>query len=351
MDLSMKRIFSAISALSMLAGCATSAPKEKTMVVVPSTQYQIKNLGTNFDQFWRKAKALSFEEQVKVWNEVVEHPYQAFYDGMVWQKEDNPKWEERKLRRLKEFFPKYQKLHDEMMSEFNSFDATLGKQISRFKEFFSDASFSLPIYAAPTTTFNGKGGEGGDSADPLGKTVLAFGIDMIVDRHDNPDVLYSHELFHIYHTDAAGVNEKVFLTEGRLTLPLWLEGLATYVSQQMNPNAPIDDILMDHDLPKVGEKEIRDLAVRFLKEANEKAFDTKNPETYKKWFAVDPQYNLGKGLPQRCGYLLGWKVAAQIAKKYPLSQMVHWRVAEAHEHVIVTLKDMTKNAKRVAAIN
>lgn len=330
-------------ALFGATGCSSLASKSSQVNkgdMKSETSYRVINLGLDFDAFWNLAKDKEFEEQVKVWNDKIEKPHQVFYDGLVWQKMSNPKWEERKIRRLKEFFPKYQSLYPSMQSEFRHFDGTLEKQIKRFTQFFPDAHFNLPIYAVPSTTFNGKGGEGGDSGDPEGKTVLAFGIDMIVDRHDNPDVLYSHELFHIYHVSAIGMNEEVFVNEGRLTLPLWLEGLATYISQQINPEAPVADVLMDKDLSNVTKKQIRILAKKFISEASEKAFDPKKPEIYKKWFAIDPQFKLGRGFPQRCGYLLGLKVSEYLAKKNSLETMVHWKVAEAHQQVLLTLKEI-----------
>jgi hypothetical protein len=322
---------------TVMPACTSVAPTPSSS---KTSDYKIVNLGPAFEKFWSLAENKRFTEQLEIWNRIVERPYQSFYDGMVWQRNDNPKWEERKMRRLKVFFPKYKSLHDKMKSQFDLFDEILKNQIDRFVQVFPDAHFDLPIYAAPTTTFNGKGGEGGDSGDPLSKTVLAFGIDMIVDRNDNPDVLYAHELFHIYHTAAAGVNEKVFLNEGKLTLPLWLEGLATYVSQQMNPQAPLTDVLMDKDLPLVTERQIRSLAKNFLVESGEKAFDPAKPEIYKKWFAIDPQFNLGPKLPQRCGYLLGLKVSERLAKKHKLQDMVHWNVAKAHQQVLNALHEI-----------
>jgi hypothetical protein len=309
--------------------------------VEKSQQYKVINLGPNFSQFWQSAKGQSFEDQLRAWNEFIETPYQTFYDEMVWQQSSNPKWEERKLRRLKEFFEKYPVLYPEMMNQFTQFDTTLKLQIEKFTHFFPDAYFDLSIYAAPTTTFNGKGGEGGDTEDKLGKTVLAFGIDMLVDLKNDPDVLYSHELFHIYHTSTIHMNEQIFLKQGHLTLPLWLEGLATYVSQQMNPNASLRDILMDKDLAEVSQQNIHTLAQMFIKESEEASFDMKKPEFYKKWFAIDPQFKIENGFPMRCGYLLGLKVVEKLAKKYSLNEMVHWNVKEIHANVKIALSSMS----------
>jgi hypothetical protein len=319
--------------LALLCSCAHGP--SPVVVTRAETTYQVINVGPAFEKFWNLAEGQPFERQLRLWNEIVEKPFQPFYDSMVWQKKEDPHWEERKNRRLKEMFGKYPALYPRMTANFNSFDRTLSAQIKKFKNTFPEAAFHLPIYAAPTATFNGKGGENGDSSD--GKTVLAFGIDMMTEFDNDPDVLYSHELFHIYHTDAIGMNEKVFLGEGRLTLPLWLEGLATYVSQQMNPAAPMASVLMDKELPNVTDDQVQVLAEMFLKNAEEKAFDDKKPEIYKKWFAIDPKYNVGKGLPARCGYLLGLRVAQELAKTHSLTEMGHWKVADIHRNVRAAL--------------
>lgn len=335
-----------ILSMMFLSSCANLNRSQRPNVNSEKLQSQglpkIVNLGPEFKTFWERAKSQNFEAQMKIWDEVIEKPHQAFYDGLVWEKDSNREWQERKLRRLKEFFPKYQTLYPEIAKQFDSFERTLTDQVKRFQKFFDDAHFEAAIFAAPTTTFNGKGGEGDDSTDPLGKTFLAFGIDMIVDRKDNPDVLYAHELFHIYHTEKVRIDEKVFLGEGHITLPLWLEGLATYASARMNPQASTTDVLMDSKLAKLDEKAVRELAKKFLLVANEKAFDPHKPEIYKAWFTTDPQVTLGEGFPMRCGYLLGLKVAHHLSKKHELSEMVQWTVPQSHQIVLTALTELAR---------
>ena len=324
-------------ALTIL-GCSTSQPKS-TNEALNLFGPQVINLGSEFERFWKVAKDQSFEKQLSIWNEVVEKHHQSFYNSIVWQNPTNPKWEERKIRQLKKYFALFPKIYSEVAYNFDHFDEVLAAQIERYKKTFPDAKFDLSIYAAPTATFNGKGGEGGDGGDDLGKTVLAFGIDVLTERHDNPDVLYSHELFHIYHTDKIGVNEQVFLSEGKLTLPLWLEGLATYVSEVMNPNAKASEVLMAEDLTKVSPNDISWLAKEFLKEAEEKAFDEKHPEIYKRWFAIGTG-SVRKDLPERSGYLLGLKVVEHLAKKNSLSEMVNWKIGTVHQEVRKALAEL-----------
>jgi len=298
------------------------------------TTYQVVSLEKEYRRFWSEASGKSFAVQVMAWDKIIEKPHQAFYDSFVWNKKSNPKWEERKQRRLMEMFGKYPNLNPSIETYFKNFPTTLELQVAKFKTQFKDANFKLPIYAVPSTTFNGKGGESG------GQTVLAFGIDMIADRHDDTDVLYSHELFHIYHTDTIGINEKVFTEQGKLTLPLWLEGLATYVSGSFNPSATEAIILMADDLAKLNHKDLQWLASAFLKEAEGKALDLKNPGIYTKWFGFGGE-KLRKDLPDRCGYLLGLNVVRHLTKTNGMNEMVHWKVPEVHRYVLKALKELT----------
>ena len=109
----------------------------------------------------------------------------------------------------------------------------------------------------------------------------------------------------------------------------------------MNPEASLSDVLMDKDLTKVSAADLRWLAQKFLKEAHEKSFDPQKPQFYKKWFAIDPQYKLRRDLPQRCGYLLGWRVVQYLAKWHSLQEMIHWKVPQIHKNVQNALKDLS----------
>ncbi len=326
----------------VLASCATqSASPDNEAVHNALKRPQVINVGPEFKKFWHEAQGKPFDQQLRLWNEILEKPHQSFFDAIVWQNPTNPKWEERKLRQLKKYFALYPRVYPQIAANFDHFNQTLDLQIARYRKTFPDAVFDLTIYAAPTATFNGKGGEGGDGADPAGKTTLVFGIDVLTERHDNPDVLYSHELFHIYHTSKIGVNEQVFLNQGKLTLPLWLEGLATYVSQVLNPSAPASQILMSEDLPRVSAADVRWLAKEFLKQANEKAFDEKSPEIYKRWFAVGVE-PVRIGIPERTGYLLGLKVAEHLGKSNALAAMVSWDIERVHHEVTKALAELTQ---------
>ena len=95
----------------------------------------------------------------------------------------------------------------------------MAQQIHKYTQRFPDAEFNIPIYAAVGFTFNGQSDY--IDSDP-NNLILAFGVDVITERDDDPNLLYSHELFHIYHMNLIGLNEEIFLKQGKLTLPLWI---------------------------------------------------------------------------------------------------------------------------------
>jgi hypothetical protein len=297
--------------------------------------YKVINLESEFVTFWDRAKGKPFDEQVKLWDEIIEKPHQDFYDSLVWAKRHRKNWQERRREKLENYFRIYEQKSNAIESNFKSFEVVLEKQIANYKKKFPDAEFSLDIYAAPTAgSFNGKAG---DIATKPGETVLAFGMDMIVERNDDANVLYSHELFHVYHVALLDLNEEKS-KRAKLTLPLWLEGLATYVSGEFNPKASDGTILLDHNLVKT-KKDVAWLSEQFIKIADNKAWDEKDPGKYLTWFAMGKD-TPRSDMPVRTGYLLGLEVTRVLAKKYSLYEMVHWDLDAVHSKVLEGLKGL-----------
>jgi uncharacterized protein YjaZ len=296
-------------------------------------KYEIINLGPSFELFWSMAKDKNFDEQLKIWDEIVEIPNQDFFEGLVNSPEFNKDWNDRKKKRLSEAFKNYQSDFESIDKLFKAFNFTLVQQIEHFKKFFPDANFDIPIIAMPGATFNGKGG-----LTKKHELILAFGMDMIHFLNGNPDVLYSHELFHIYHLKKADVTVEYFMKSGKMTLPLFLEGLATHVSYKMNPTASLDDILMDKDLSKLSLEDEKYLAKIFLTIANDRAYNEEHPENHRKWFGSKTE-KLRADLPNRVGYYLGLKVVDKLEKRYPLLEICSWHPSVAHEHILEELKN------------
>jgi len=298
--------------------------------------YEVVNLGNEFQQFWKAAESKLFEEQITIWNELVESPHQDLFDSLVYSKKFVKDWPEKKEKRLRELFAELPTTFDSNLKVFKSFEKTLADQIRKYSKKFPDSRFTNKIYAVPGASFNGKSGELYKSKE----TVLAFGINIMLKIDDDPDVLYSHELFHIYHHNRLNIDSKTYDERGRLTLPLWMEGLATYVSKEMNPLKGDDKIFMSRELTRVSQEDIRWLAREFLKNADAKSFDEAKPEIYQNWFTYGRQVR--RDIPTRAGYLLGYHVASELGKHHSSYEMAGWDLDRIHTKVKETLASMAK---------
>ena len=318
----------------LLAGCSSLPAKDSAageQAEILTNKYQVINLQKNFEQFWSVAKGKSFEVQLKSWNETVENPYQDVYDVLVDSKQNNSDWPAKKEKRLRSFFSKIPGHYFAYQKLFMTFDQALERQIEKFTEKFPDTNFKKKIYAIPGATFNGKSGEVG----PQKETVLAFGIDIIDEYEDDIEVLFSHELFHLYHLEKLGDNPN-----SHITLQLWIEGLATYFSYVMNPNKSLEKILMSAELTEVSQKDIRWMARQFYKISDAKTIGGKQLDLAQRWFRFGKTPR--KGIPTRAGYLLGFEVVQEIAKKHSLQDMTSWNALRAHQEVKAMLGTLAR---------
>lgn len=328
-------------AFTVFLGCASlqkDGTRREREASPPS--YQIINLGPNLDRFWERANGKPFDQQLAIWTEVVEKPNQDLYDSLVYSKQFVEDWEERRLKRLRRFFEKLPQEYPSYRKLFADFNATVDEQIRRYAGRFPDAQFTGKIFAVPGASFNGKSAELSQTREK----VLAFGIDVLHELKDDTDVLYSHELFHIYHSNKLGSDGKVWDEKAKLTTPLWMEGLATYVSKEMNPDRLDEKIFMSAELPKVSEEDVRWMAQEFLKHADAKSFDVGKPEQSQVWFVFGQTPR--KDVPTRAGYLLGYRVVAKLATAYSTYEMSGWDFDRLHREVKATLRTLARPASR-----
>jgi hypothetical protein len=311
-----------------LCGCSSSpyvkAPAEKTITTV--------NMGKNFELFWRDAAKRDFNDQVSAWETYIEKDHQEFYHELVWQKPQGGDWQKKRLLKLAEIFKRYRAAAPRIIEEFHNFEKTVASQMGKFKEKFPDSHFDdILIYAAAAPTFNGK-------YSFLGKQkLLAFGVDLSVLLDNKVDILFSHELFHVYHNRALKIDKNSFGTI-QFSIPLWAEGLATFVSKEMNPQASPSDVFMDKALGSIEEKHIRELAQMYLIFVNTRLEDNENES--KKWFSGGTKLN--DRFPPRMGYWLGYHVAKCLHKKHSLLEMSKWRPEQAHKNVVLALTALSK---------
>ena len=130
---------------------------------------------------------------------------------------------------------------DNMMRMSDILRAELPGRLKHFRAAFPDFRCDFTIFLLPSL---GRLDGAGRRVNKQG--VLIFGLDNLSDEfHTAPGrlgLLFDHELFHRYHSQVAGFSDDRAEREV-IWRTLWAEGLATYVSQQLNPPASLQDAL------------------------------------------------------------------------------------------------------------
>jgi hypothetical protein len=170
--------------------------------------------------------------------------------------------------------------------------------------------------------------------------VLAFAVDSLLLEQAQLDIVVPHELFHLYHAQHAGIRNDGVMPDADLTLPLFEEGLATYVSSQLSSGHKDGELLLQDDLGDIPANELPVIARRFLNDAHDKAIDPSHPVVFKRWFnAAATPYQ--PDLPNRTGYWLGLQLIRHMRKTYSLAQMVSWSPQQAEKQVMAALRQMS----------
>ena len=193
--------------------------------------------------------------------------------------------------------------------------------IARFRKSFPDFRCDFPIYLMISLGhMDGAGRVVGASP------ALVLGVDTI-DRIETPlqlRVFFEHELFHRYNYRVAGFSDDPGDRQP-IWRTLWAEGLATYVSAELNPDRPLSDaMIFPADLAERAAPQIEQLA-RVLREN-----DAPNPSLYAEYFEAGGAKN---AIPPRAGYYVGYRVASLAARRYSLYQLAHLRGAALHRNI------------------
>jgi hypothetical protein len=135
--------------------------------------------------------------------------------------------------------------------------------------------------------------------------VLFLALDGLARFHGagaNLGVLLSHELFHLYHFQVNPL--PAIVDDLPLYRQIWQEGLATYVSALMNPEATLADVLLDPRLARDGPACLAAVAGELIP-----VLESADDQTAGKYLS----YRRGGKTPSRMGYLIGYEIAAHLA--------------------------------------
>lgn len=252
--------------------------------------------------FWafESAPNMRYYARDALFRELVLDPNQNIYSLEEFHRNVTDDGIEDYLQQVQPYLPVMRKLHAEVKGEVGPAEARF---LAAFPDFATDVTV---VYLPSFMHFDGQTTELRD-----GRTAVLFGVDGIARFHgDDADlaVLFSHELFHAYHNQ---VNPAVFKQQA-LYAKLWEEGLASYVSAQLNPSASEAVVMLDSKLAAADPGWVPDIARRFLMK-----YDSTSSDDAAQFFNAGYQGDL----PVRSGYLLGYRVCQELGKKYDLKAL------------------------------
>ena len=271
--------------------------------IVHAKEPRIHNLAPQFVQFWEIVKDKPLSEQIKEFDKTIYLSLPEFYDYKFkrWMEAGKTK-EEGLQRKFSEYTNISQKFTEKTRSISDEVSLNLNTFLTRFPDFNTD----FEIYI-----IHSLGEMDGGTRLINGKLYFIFGVDGIVKYHNAmSDVPFiHHELFHVYHWQFFKIEDKIWTS-------LWAEGLATYVSEVLNPGATYMDMLLDIpvDLVTKCQKDID-----FLWTDLESLIDSTDEKAYEKYFLLsskDPR------VPIRAGYYLGYLIAKDLAQTYSLDELI-----------------------------
>jgi hypothetical protein len=302
---------------------------------VPAWSTEAPSITRSFAEFWSTAEGKPFLQQEQAWSRDIEAPRRGIYDAVVWEKQHDPYWQARRQIWLRARFARYPALAAGIPAEVQALQDAIAKQSIRFRALFPAADSHLPIVILLAPNFDAKSGVLGD-----GKPVLAFAVDSLLMEHAQLDVVVPHELFHLYHAQHAGIRNDGVMPEAELTLPLFEEGLATYVSGELSPGHTDGQLLLEDALGTLPASRLPDIARRFLADAHSKAIDPAHPDTFKRWFNAAPR-PYQHDLPNRSGYWLGLQMIRYLRRDHSLAEITAWSPAQAQAHALEALQQIS----------
>jgi hypothetical protein len=309
----MRFLWLAIAAVFSTSACA-AAPR-------------LHNDAMAFVDFWDANHNKSPAAQVAAFKTAVAPTFPAFYKAERFQSFLTPaQYDERIATAIREF----PTIRTAYVRQAQQFEAQLPGYMASFKATFPDFEPPADIYVVHSL---GEMDGGMRSID--GKDFLIFGIDRMVQLRgdDNESAFFHHELFHHYHLPRVaecGTNS--------VWSSLWIEGLATYVSHVLNPQANEKELLLTApDDMAARTRAVLPAALAQL----ESALDKDDKQTYADLFL----FRGTDALPRRRAYYLGYLVAQEAGKTRDVRQLAHMSCDEVKPLVFATVHRLRENAR------
>ena len=324
------------SLVALLLGAAAIGAQPGNAMTAPGSPPTIT---AAFASFWTAARGKPFRQQEALWDRYIEGPRAALYRSVVWEVRDNPDWQASRQRMLQARFAQYPGIAAAIPAEAGDIATQLRIQTERLRNLFPGAAAMPRAVIVLAPDFDSKSG-----VLPDGTPVLALAVDTLVLEKADLRILLPHELFHLYDAEHAGVKNDGVMPDTRLTLPLFAEGLATYISSVVSPGYADGQYLLQSDLGKLPPARLRTAARDFLEVAGTMTIDPTTHRVsslYARWFEAGYK-PLNPGYPSRAGYWLGMNLIRRLRRTHSLQQIASWPPAEAQQEIRAALVAMAQ---------
>lgn len=314
-----------VAALALVVSFAVHARSQRDATALTIDQ--------SFIAFWQAAKDKPFAEQQRLWDQFIEEPREAVYQSVVWEVRDNPNWRQQKEKELRVRFVRYQSMSQDIPEEVRSINEALRVQAKRLAQYFG-ASEQPRAMVLLAPNFDAKSG-----VLPNGDPVLALSADTLILERASLDIVLPHELFHLWDAEHSGITNDGVMPGTHLLLPLFEEGLATYVSTVVSPGHSDGEYLLQDDLGALSDAKVPAIAKRFLLDAETPTIDPAKhaiSKAYTRWFQTQ-RAQIQADLPNRSGYWLGLHTIRALTHRHTLDEIASWSPSRAEQETRAAL--------------
>jgi len=280
----------------------------------------VHNIAGDFAATWDSTQNLPMAERVAAFRKNVASKYPEFYSASRLNVTEQVYDEH-----IAKFIDRFGPIREDYLDVAKNFGDEMPRHMASFSKTFPD--FRL---TTPTWLVHSFGEMDGGTRDYGNRTDLIFGADMMVKLHHKEDLapLFHHELFHVYH------GERFDCASDAMWTSLWREGLATYVSQVIHPNASESELLLDFPKGMATATRAR------LPESWDhlaKVLDVSDSATSLELFSTKAG---NSSLPSRRGYYLGYLVAKEAGKTRDLVTLANMKCEPVHDLIRSTVRQM-----------
>jgi hypothetical protein len=261
------------------------------------------DLTGDFARIYDRDANLPDKQRIEVFIAEFERLIPGFYSAQRVYDGDKSRYDQRLLSA----FAKYPSQRAAIGKVSDQFGELIGSAIAGFRKAFPGYRTTVPVYLV-----NSLGEMDGGTRDlPSGKALI-FGADVIARIHsaDRLMPLFDHELFHVYQSQTTKLQEC-----DQVWCSLWVEGLAVYVAQRLNPGATDGELLLTFPEP------IRPAMDAHRKEAVCTVQGKLDSRDEKDMGAMFSTGRLGPNLPPRFGYYVGYLVARDLGRSRSLETL------------------------------